>query len=605
MPVGFLSDEQAQRYGRYSGDPSPEQLARYFHLDDTDRAFVGSRRGEHMRLGCAVQLGTVRFLGTFLEDPCEVPAVAVRFVAAQLGLDGQASLDGYRTSPWRWRHPVEIRVQYGYRDFSEGPVRFRLHRWLYALCWTGPDRPGALFDRATAWLVSSKVVLPGASTLERVIARVRGRANRRFWRFWRCLAEPLDPEQKQRLEALLVPADGARQSALDRLRTGPTRASIPGLVRAADRLEEVRRLADGLPATDHLPQTRVLALARFAGSARAHGAPAGGPAAGGPFSLRPHLPPPIRAALLEASGPTPGGRGPPRLDPLPGRPAAPGPPVPGYLRRPQPPLRGFPDRPPGRTTRPTVCRTLGHSPVAAEAVGGLTARLDQAYRAVAAHLPRNGSVRFEPEGDGEALVLTGLDRLEEPATLVALREAVAARLPRVELPEKRVPLRTAFPTPHDRTRGTVIAFGALAVPVTRVRRWQGFAVHDEDLARLSPLGSGHINMLGRYSFNLPDCPTGSPVDTCGPCATPPTRYPRWSDPLTKVFGSVATQPPTSGTAPALPPPTLPRRTVAPVHQHRAELRLYRSGVLKTGLAQQLIHKYGVVFTGITPTESST
>jgi hypothetical protein len=55
-----------------------------------------------------------------------------------------------------------------------------LHRWLYALCWTGTDRPSALFDRATAWLIASKVVLPGASTLERVIARVRGRANRQL-----------------------------------------------------------------------------------------------------------------------------------------------------------------------------------------------------------------------------------------------------------------------------------------------------------------------------------------------------------------------------------------------------------------------------------------
>lgn len=35
-------------------------------------------------------------------------------------------------------------------------------------------------------------------------------------------------------------------------------------------------------------------------------------------------------------------------------------------------------------------------------------------------------------------------------------------------------------------------------------RAEGFDVRDEDIARLSPLGFDHINMLGRYAFILPD-----------------------------------------------------------------------------------------------------
>ena len=35
-------------------------------------------------------------------------------------------------------------------------------------------------------------------------------------------------------------------------------------------------------------------------------------------------------------------------------------------------------------------------------------------------------------------------------------------------------------------------------------RLEGYVVLDEDLARLSPLIHEHINMLGRYSFAVPD-----------------------------------------------------------------------------------------------------
>ena len=137
-------------------------------------------RGAHNRVGFAVQLGTARFLGAFLDDPTQTPSAVITTMARQLGEMPAPCLDAYRDGRQRWRHAAAIREHYGFRDLEEDTAAgFRLTRWLYVLCWTGDDRPGLLFDRATTWLLAHKVLLPGITTLERLISRVRYRATLR------------------------------------------------------------------------------------------------------------------------------------------------------------------------------------------------------------------------------------------------------------------------------------------------------------------------------------------------------------------------------------------------------------------------------------------
>ena len=132
------------------------------------------------------------------------------------------------------------------------------------LCWTGTDRPGVLFDHANGWLIGHKVLLPGVSILERFVAEVRSRMESRLWRL---LVRDVTDAQRRRLDELLTPAEGSRQSWLDRLRKGPVRVGAPALVQALSRIETVRGLGIKLPDA-RVPSSRIAALARFANTVK-------------------------------------------------------------------------------------------------------------------------------------------------------------------------------------------------------------------------------------------------------------------------------------------------------------------------------------------------
>src|SRR5215203_4688947 len=85
-------------------------------------------------------------------------------------------------------------------------------------------------------------------------------------------------------------------------------------------------------------------------------------------------------------------------------------------------------------------------------------------------------------------------------------------------PPSRARMRAGSPKAAGRRNDQEDQLGALGLVVNVIVLWntvymdaalnrlraEGYEVREEDVARLSPLGFEHVNMLGRYAFTLPD-----------------------------------------------------------------------------------------------------
>ncbi|HEX2819789.1 MAG TPA: Tn3 family transposase [Streptosporangiaceae bacterium] len=262
-----MSGEQVGRYGRFVADPTPEELERFFFLDEAALAEVQTRRGLHNKLGWSVQWGTVRMLGTFLTDsgPVQVPEVVIRYAAEQLGVREWTAARQYGDRPQTpYDHATQIRDLLGYREFSaaEGEVA----AFIASRVAKTRDSRRELSDRAVLWLVENRVLLPGISTLSRLVAEVR-RAE--LAAINSALADAAPPHMRGELVATLTVPDGKKVSVLEWMRTPVTRLSGTGMCEAFDRSAYVLGLGTGAVDCGAVAPVKMAELARFGATAKA------------------------------------------------------------------------------------------------------------------------------------------------------------------------------------------------------------------------------------------------------------------------------------------------------------------------------------------------
>ena len=258
MPIGFLADAERERLRRFPGTVSDSDTAGYFTLSSADLDVVRRRTGDHNRLGFALLLCTIRYLGFAPVDLSAVPSPVVGYVARQLRVPPQMLMSyGARD---RTRH-LQIRAvleHLGMRrptanDWSE------LSGWLLDRA-LEHDKPTLLLGLVCERLFAAKILRPGVTILERVVSHARDRAQLETYERLKSL---LPDERRAMLDGLLRHDEEIGRTPLVWLRRGATRNNGGSILNAIAKREYLAGQGFTELNLDAIPPNRIKFLAQI------------------------------------------------------------------------------------------------------------------------------------------------------------------------------------------------------------------------------------------------------------------------------------------------------------------------------------------------------
>jgi len=200
MPVGFLRPTAREAYNTFPETVEEGDLIAYFLLTPDDLVEIQYGGTDAQRLGFALLLCSLRYLGFFPVDIQNAPTNVVGYLAKQLGSDA-AALSDYGVRPQTQReHQRHIMTYLGFHSMSSDDERHLL-TWLSQRALEN-ERPSTLLQQASERLYRQRVIRPRITRLERLVVRARGQAHEITYAH---LAANLDDDLRQQLDQLLEP----------------------------------------------------------------------------------------------------------------------------------------------------------------------------------------------------------------------------------------------------------------------------------------------------------------------------------------------------------------------------------------------------------------
>ncbi|MGH3601548.1 MAG: Tn3 family transposase, partial [Pseudonocardiaceae bacterium] len=234
---------------------SRDELFRYFTLTSADVAFVdpGVGRGPADRLGIAVQLSTLPWLGFVPDDVPSAPPAVVARLAEQLGLNPGA-LRGYgKRAHTRSDHLNKVAKYLTWKTAAAGSREMKeLEQFLLDRAMEH-DSPTLLFNLAREYLMSAKVIRPGVVTLAKMVGTARAGATELTSQK---VAHLLTVQVRQDLDWLLAYDIGLGMSRLQWLTIPAVDATASAVKTSIEKLTWLRNMDAHLLDLSMLPNER-------------------------------------------------------------------------------------------------------------------------------------------------------------------------------------------------------------------------------------------------------------------------------------------------------------------------------------------------------------
>lgn len=233
----LLTEDQRKELIRIPENISEWEIAKYYTLREYDFDIINQKRREHNKIGFAVQLCCLRYPGWSLIHIDEIPDTVLSYISIQINVHIEKFKDYAQREKTRREHLQEIQKIYGYKSFTENDS-IKLDEYLMPYAMEN-DNSIRLIRLAIEYLREQKIILPGITTIEKIVSRISRSAEERVYEI---INSSITSGQRQQLDMLLESSDDLLTTTLTHLKEEPGQSSPGTFLNIIERLEKIRKL---------------------------------------------------------------------------------------------------------------------------------------------------------------------------------------------------------------------------------------------------------------------------------------------------------------------------------------------------------------------------